>query len=108
MNKYYYKNQSFFNIKKLIRLIGLLIFVFGISIVLYVFSPLLIWQLTLAPAFAEQQITVPIPHHNLVTTINLASLVNVSLQKLSGVDFTNAANWYPQYDFKHNAPRENS
>lgn len=87
---------------------GLLILVSGMSVVLYVFSPLLIWQLTLAPAFAEQQITVPIPHHNLVTAINLASLVNISLQRLSGIDFTNAANWYPQYDFKHNTPRENS
>lgn len=90
------------------RLIGLVILLGGLSIVFYVFSPLILWQFTLAPAFADQQVTVPIPNHNLVTTVNLASLVNTSLETLSGIDFNNAANWYPHYDFNHSAPREAS
>lgn len=108
MNKYYYKKPSFLSVKKAVRLLGVCIFLGGISIVMYVFSPLLLWQLTLAPAFADQALTVPIPHHSLVTSVSLTSLVNASLQSLSGVDFTNAANWYPKYDFKHGTPREAS
>lgn len=95
-------------LRTVVRFLGLLILLGGITTIIYVFSPLLIWQFTLAPAFAEQQLTVPIPRHNLVTSVNISSLVTHTLQSLSGVDFTNAANWYPQYDSKHGAPREAS
>lgn len=92
--------------KIVLRCVGLFIFLGGLGTVFYVFSPLILWQLTLAPAFAEQQVTVPIPQHSVVTNITIASLVNASLQTLSGIDFTNAANWYPTYTVSHTAPRE--
>lgn len=108
MNKYYYKKPTFFTLKRVVRLSGLLILLSGLSIVFYVFSPLILWQFTLAPAFADQQVTVPIPNHSLVTAVSITSLVNTSLETLSGIDFNNAANWYPHYDFKQGVPREAS
>ncbi|HEX7042002.1 MAG TPA: sortase [Patescibacteria group bacterium] len=108
MNKYVYKKPSFWNAKKIIRFFGLVTFLVGLSIVFYVFSPLIIWQITLAPAFADQDITAPIPNHSQVTASTITSLFSTGFQSLSGVDFTDASNWYPHYDFKHAPPREAS
>lgn len=99
MNKYYYQSvkKPFLRLRMVVRLLGLLLFIVGIATVVYVFSPLIIWQLTLAPAFASSNITAPIPNRTILTPSVIKSLVASSIQSLSGVDYTNASNWFPGY-----------
>lgn len=96
MNKYYYEKPK--NIRGIIRVFGLMLAIIGIATVGYIFMPLIIWQFTIAPVYAQQQITAPIPKHILVTGNTLQSLFATSLQTLSGVDLTNAQNWYPGFN----------
>src|SRR5579883_249852 len=97
MSKYYFHKP----VKRIlitimaVRFLGICLFVIGITTVFYVFSPLIIWQFTLAPAFADSQITSPVPQRNVLTPSILKSLVANSLQHLSGVDYTDASNWFP-------------
>lgn len=105
MNKYYYQPvKQTLHIQPLIfvRMLGLLLFIFGISIVAYVFTPLIIWQFTLAPEFASEQITAPIPNRSVLTPSVIQSLISSSIQSLSGTDYTDASNWFPGY----NIPKE--
>lgn len=107
MNSYYYQKSHDHVIKKIVRFAGLFLSFIGLAIVAYIFSPLIVWQLTLAPAFASQQVTAPIPHSTLVTSMNIGSLVTSSISNLS-IDYTNAENWYPTYHGTAAAPREAS
>lgn len=109
MNKYYFQHtKRVVSPIVFVRIFGLLLFVVGISTVVYVFSPLLIWQLTLGPAIADAQITAPIPNRSLLTPTAIKNLVASSLQNVSGVDYTNASNWFPTYTLQKGAPRESS
>jgi sortase A len=107
MTKYYYYNHAgvFFQSVFLIRMFGVFLFFFGISIVLYVFSPLIIWQFTLAPVFADSHITSPVPRSVILTPSVLKSLIASSLQHFSGADFSNASNWFPTYAIHETASR---
>lgn len=109
MTKYFFQKpaKKIMTTFSFVRLIGVTLFCIGITIVLYVFSPLIIWQLTLAPAFAAQ-ITSPIPQRNVLTPSILKSLVANSLQHFSGVDYTNASNWFPSYAIQKGAARDAS
>lgn len=91
-----------------VRMIGFLLFSVGIATVVYIFSPLVIWQLTLAPAIASSQITAPIPNRTLLTPNAIKSLVSSSLQNISGVDYTNADNWFPTYKAQNGASKVSS
>lgn len=109
MNRYVYKRPH----KRIhpfifIRIFGLLLFLLGIGTVVYIFSPLIIWQLTLAPAFADQEVTIPIPKRGLLTPIAIKSLLTSGLQSVSGVDYTDASNWFPGYTMAKSTPRESS
>lgn len=106
MNKYYYQQaKATHNPLIFVRFLGFVLFVFGISIVVYVFSPLVIWQLTLAPQVANAQVTIPIPQHALLTPMTIKSLVASSIKNF-GVDDTNASNWFPSYTIsQNNQPR---
>lgn len=99
MTKYYYHKSPgiFFQPVFFIRMCGVLLFFFGISIVCYIFSPLIIWQFTLAPVFADSQITSPVPRSGVLTPSVLKSLIASSLQHFSGTDYTNASSWFPTY-----------
>lgn len=66
----------------------------GAIIVLYIFYPIVSWELFDAPLFAAQNIVSPIPN------IAYASVKNVTSQVLADsnhIDYTNAQNWFPQY-----------
>ncbi len=95
MNKYYYKKRSKKNIKPLFRLLSLLLFSVGIFSMLYVFFPLISWQVYFAPVFASQNITAPIPKTTIVNSSTIESLILQASNSLSGVDYTNAQNWFP-------------
>lgn len=98
MNKYYYqKTKTFVNPRIAVRILGFFLFIIGITTVVYIFSPLIIWQFTLAPRVADSRITSPIPNRNLLTPMTVKSLLASSFRNLSGVDYTNASNWFPAY-----------
>ncbi len=106
MNRYVYQRpQKRVNPLILVRAFGVFLFMIGMSTVVYIFSPLIIWQLTLAPAFADQAITIPIPQRGLLTPIAIKNLLTTGLQSVTGVDYTNASNWFPGYTPQKGAPR---
>jgi len=80
----------------LVRIIGACISCVGVGIMIYIFMPLIIWQLTLAPVFASQAIAVPIPKTTVVSPATISSLLASTVGNL-GVDYTNASNWFPGY-----------
>ncbi len=94
MNKYYFKQPSLLSKKLLGRIIGGVISCIGIGIMLYIFMPLIIWQLTLAPVFAAQNIAIPIPKSVVVSQNTIKSLLATSVASI-GVDYNNASNWFP-------------
>lgn len=106
MNKYYYQKGKIVSPVLFVRLLGAILFIVGISTVVYIFSPLLIWQLTLAPAFADSSLVSPIPNRSLLTPMNIKSLVASSLSNFAGVDYTDASNWFPSYKITKGSPRE--
>jgi sortase A len=104
MGKYYYKKAGK-KIKKTARLLSLLIVVIGISIGSYVFFPLISWQIYFAPVFASQDIAVPIPQNSLVNGSTIGSLISQAGNSLTGVDYTNAENWFPNFKFQKTKPK---
>lgn len=98
MTKYYYKKSSSKYLKKIVRLVSIGIFIFGILISFYIFSPLILWQVYFVPAFASQILTSPIPRSTVVNTYTIQNLVTSTANNLKGVDYTDARNWFP--DFK--------
>lgn len=99
MNKYYYKKSRTLNVKRLGRFLGMGLTLLGIGIITYIFFPLLIWQVTLAPVFASQGLNSPIPKATIVNPATFKSLLTSSLQAI-GTNYDNANTWFP------NAPTE--
>lgn len=92
MSKYYYKRSH--SKKGVLRLVGLGIFLIGFFVSLYIFFPLLSWQLYFAQSFASQNISAPIPKTSLVNDQTFSNLLTTATKNI-GVDYTNAENWYP-------------
>lgn len=91
MGKYYFKGRRKYNRKRILRLIGVLLLIIGASIVLYVFLPLISWQIYFRPAFASQDITPPIPR---------ANIVDLARNLIDTADYTKAENWFKGYNPK--------
>ncbi|HET9947178.1 MAG TPA: sortase [Patescibacteria group bacterium] len=96
MNKYYYHHKKQINTKLIGRIVGGALSLVGVIIMVYIFLPLIIWQITLAPVFAAQSFAVPIPKTTLVSGSTIQSLLTSEISSI-GVDYTNAANWFPGY-----------
>ncbi len=95
MNKVYYKKAKGSKKKLFVRITGIFLMGIGTAIVLYVFSPLILWQIFIAPVLQAQEIVVPIPSTTLVTTASIKSLLASQASALSGIDYTDAKNWFP-------------
>jgi sortase A len=93
MAKYYYKSKSR-NYRKITRFFGIPVFIIGMGILIYVFFPLLSWQIYFAPVFASQNFEIPIPKATVASTSTIENLLASATNSL-GVDYTNANNWYP-------------
>lgn len=93
MAKYYHKSKSK-NYRKIARFLGIPVFIIGLGILIYVFLPLLSWQIYFAPVFAAQDFEVPIPKATVANTSTIGNLLASATNSL-GVDYTNANNWYP-------------
>lgn len=96
MNKYYYKKEERKDFRPFVRIFGIGLSILGIGIVLYVFLPLIIWQLVIAPVYANANITAPIPKYVLVSPSTIGSYLASQINNAS-VDYTNAENWYPGF-----------
>jgi len=104
MAKYYYKKGETTGKtknKKILRLLSLGLFTTGLLIITYIFLPFLSWQIYFAPAFANQNITAPIPKNTLVSALGIQSLILAASNSLSGIDYENAQNWFPGYKYQN-------
>src|SRR3989344_8516035 len=98
MGKYYYKKADEIVRKKILRLFSLLIIFIGVVIIFYIFYPLALWQIYFAPALASSNIKTPIPKATVVNPSEIGSLISQAGNLLSGVDYTNAQNWFPGFN----------
>lgn len=102
MNKRIYTKKAPLPVRFILRISGGILTLLGVGIVLYIFLPLILWQITFAPIFAAQSVNAPIPKKTIVGPTTLKSLIAASMSTLSGVDYTNASNWFPGYTGVHN------
>lgn len=93
MGKYYTKSSPK-NFRKIFRGVSIAVFASGILGMLYIFFPLLSWELYFVPAFA-QEVASPIPK---TTIVNANTLQSLLANSFSGIDYSNAANWFPHYN----------
>ena len=93
MSKYYYKKSHTHSIKRWGRIFGVGITLVGLGIVAYIFFPLLLWQVTLAPVFASQDVSSPIPRVTMVSPLTMKSLLAASVQSIN-TNFDDANNWF--------------
>ena len=103
MSKYYYKKRKSLNKRKTARFFGLGLALFGMVNLLYFFFPFISWQLFFAPAFASQNVVAPVPNSSRLN-FTLGSLLSNTVNSLSGVDYTDARNWFPEYAAIGSAP----
>lgn len=101
MAKYYYKKAV--NFKKILRIFGLISLMSGGVLFVYILFPLLSWQIYFAGAYS-QNINYPIPKTTIVGTSNFADLLEAS-NLLTGLDYTNAQNWFPDFKYKKSRPK---
>lgn len=99
-NKYYYKKTDKKNYRVIIRLLGLLIFAGSVFSLVYFFFPLISWQIYFAPALNSQSFTSPIPKNKIVNAFTIKSLLSQASTNINGVDYTNAENWFPNFNPK--------
>ncbi len=97
MTRYYYKKSNRQLKKKFLHLFSLLLIFAGLIIVIYVFYPLVLWQIYFAPALASSNFTSSIPKTNIVSSSQIGSLFRQAGDIISGVDYTNARNWFPGF-----------
>jgi len=95
MSTLYLKKTKNNKKKVLLRTVGVLLMLLGTGITAYVFSPLILWQIFIAPALSSEAIVVPIPLSTLVTPATIKSLFASQASAFSGVDYTDAKNWFP-------------
>lgn len=102
MAKVYYKKGTGSRKRKLVRLFGACLIAIGVLITGYIFLPLLSWQIYFAPIFASQNIAAPIPQTTIVSGATFQTLLYEATNTLSGTDYNNADNWFPNYKHQKN------
>jgi len=95
MSKYYYKKTSGNLLKKSLRIASAALLLVGLLIAVYIFFPLILWQIYFQRVFASQNITTPIPKSIVVNSSIIENLIIQARNTLTGVDYTNAENWFP-------------
>lgn len=106
MGKIYYHKNAKGKKKLVLRILSFGVFSLGIVIIIYVFFPLISWQIYFAPVFANQDIAAPIPENTIVSKSTISSLIYEASNSLSGVDYTNATTWFPDFKYqKNDAPK---
>lgn len=98
MSKYYYKKKSGNFLKKSFRIISVSLFAVGFLIAVYIFFPLISWQIYFQEAFASQNIITPIPKSILVGPSIIENLIANAKNTIYSIDYTNAENWFQGLD----------
>lgn len=93
MKRIYYQKARKRNIKRNLRIAGLLISLSGIMIVVYIFAPLLSFQIMYAPIFDAQKLVSPLSHAVMAAQDGNPFITSAN----ANVDYTNAQNWFPHY-----------
>jgi sortase A len=89
MGRYLYKKNVQNNLKKYLRLTSVLLLLIGISTIFYVLFPIISWQIYFQPAFATQDITISVPHSN---------IVDLAKNSIDLTDYTKAENWFTNFN----------
>lgn len=100
MTKIYRKRNPLI-IRKTLRILGLCMCIAGLLFVAYFSAPLILFQLYLQPVFASQKITAPVPKYTILTDSSFQSLLQATTDSLTGIDYTDAQNWYPSIKTSH-------
>lgn len=94
MSTYHFsKDQKRKSRKKLKRIAGLFIILFGILITAYFFFPVISYQIFFAGGMKD--IAVPVPKRTLAVDTSFSGLLAQGFSQMT-TDFTDARNWYPQ------------
>lgn len=97
MTKYYYTKRDGKSRKKILRLLSIILIVIGFTVTSYIFYPLISWQVYFAPAFASGNFITSIPRTNIVNSSQINSLLSQAGNLITGTDYTNAQNWFPNF-----------
>ncbi len=95
MKNHIYKKSQTRDVKKILRFTGLGLALFACFIGLYLFFPILSWEMYIRPVFASASYASPIPKNTIITKNNLKSLIKNTSTVIAGVDYNNATNWVP-------------
>ncbi len=106
MSKIYYKENRT-NYKRFVKVAGIGLFLIGAGISLYIFSPLILWQVYSAPKLSAN-IEAPIPRNNVLNPDLIQSLIAQAKDSIVGTDYTNAKNWFPGFKAQVNASKSPS
>jgi len=96
-----YKKKNPLLFRKYARFFGLLLCISGLLMVGYFTFPLISFQLYLQPVFASQKLAAPIPDTTMLSSSSFRDLIQSTADTLTGVDYTNAKNWYPSIQQAH-------
>lgn len=88
------------NIRKIIRFFGLGVSVTSFFVGLYIFFPLISWELYMKPVFASQSFASPIPKTTVITKQYIQSLLDTTRNPFVNGDFSNVQNWFPTSSYK--------
>lgn len=107
MNRYRYSKTKKINFKIFFRLLGLFISLIGFLGIVYIFLPLVSWQIYFAPVFASQVVKAPIPKTTVVSPSTIKSLISTTVNNIKGIDYTDAQTWFPtlKSSEKDNSPK---
>lgn len=96
-----YKKANPLLVRRYARFLGLMMCIFGGITVLYFAFPLISFQLYLQPVFASQKLTAPIPQTTMLNATAFKDLLQATTDSITGVDYSNAKNWYPSIEQAH-------
>lgn len=88
------------NIRKIIRFMGLGVSITSFFVGLYIFFPLISWELYMKPVFASQSFATPIPKTTVITKQYIESLLDSARTPFLNGDYSNVQNWFPSNSYK--------
>lgn len=96
MHRYSYGTNNLFSRKNTKKILGIFSISLGVITLLYFFFPLLSYQLYLSSAFAQSDITAPLPQRFVLGTGgSIGGLFTSGISNVTS-DYKDARNWFPQ------------
>lgn len=96
MRKKIYEKRNGINVKKTIKFFGLAMAITGVLGGLYVFFPIISWELYVKPVFAASSYAAPIPKNTIITQNYLKNLLSNPQEIISSINYANSTSWMPQ------------